>query len=45
MQITFVSCPTGRSLHGRLGVEGSKLMDQLGACVVGGRDGGSMGRK
>ena len=30
---------------GRLGVEGSKFIDQLAASVVGGRDGGSMGRK
>ena len=30
---------------GRLGVEGSNFIDQLAASVVGGRDGGSMGRK
>ena len=30
---------------GRLGVEGSEFIDQLVACVVGGRGGGSMGRK
>ena len=30
---------------GRLGVEGSKLIDQRAASVVGGRDGGSRGRK
>ena len=29
----------------RLGVEGSNFSDQLAACVVGGRDGGSMTRK
>ena len=31
--------------YGRLGVEGSKFIDQLAAGVVGGRDDGSMGRK
>ena len=30
---------------GRLGVEGSKFIDQLAACVVGAWDGGSIGRK
>ena len=30
---------------GRLGVEGSEFIDQLAAGVVGGRGGGSMGRK
>ena len=30
---------------GRLGVEGSRFIDQLTARVVGGRDGGSIGRK
>ena len=30
---------------GRLGVEGSKFIDQLATSVVGGREGGSMGRK
>ena len=30
---------------GRLGVEGGKFIDQLAASVVGGSDGGSMGRK
>ena len=34
-----------KTFFGRLGVEGSNFVDQLAACVVGGRDGGSMTRK
>ena len=36
--------PFAMESSGRLGVEGSVFIDQLGVSVVGGRDGGSMVR-